>query len=67
MSSMVNLFLVLYRKLQQKRVTETMYLAFGVILFLLAAVYSIILQAGKRNVQVVRKNCLRQPDEDAEF
>jgi len=64
---MVNLFLVLYRKLQQKRVTETMYLAFGVILFLLAAVYSIILQAGKRNVQVVRKNCLRQPDEDAEF
>jgi len=64
---MVNPFLVLYRKLQQKRVTETMYLAFGVILFLLAAVYSIILQAGKRNVQVVRKNCLRQPDEDAEF
>jgi hypothetical protein len=67
MSSIVNLFLPLYRKLQQKRVPETMYLAFGVILFLLAAVYSIVLQAGKKNVKVARRNCLRQADEDAEF
>jgi hypothetical protein len=67
MSSIVNLFSPLRRKLQQKRVTETMSLVFGVILFVLAAVYSVILQAGKKNVKVVRRNCLRQADEDAEF
>jgi hypothetical protein len=67
MSSTVNLFLPYYRKLQQKRVAEIMSLVFGLLLFVLAAVYSIVLQAGKKNVKVVRKNCLRQADEDADF
>jgi hypothetical protein len=67
MSSIVNLFSPLHRKLQQKRETETMSLMFGVILFMLAAVYSIVLQAGKKDVKVVRRNCLRRADEDAEF
>ena len=67
MSSIVNLFLPLHRKLLQKQVVETMSFVFGVILFLLAAVYSIVLQAGKKNVKVVRRNYLRQADEDADF
>ena len=44
-----------------------MSLIFGLLLFVLAAVYSIVLQAGKKNVKVVRKSCLRQADEDADF
>ena len=44
-----------------------MSLIFGLLLFVLAAVYSIVLQAGRKNVKVVRKRCLRQSDKDADF
>jgi hypothetical protein len=42
-------------------------LVFGFMLFLLAAVYPVGVLWSKRKVKVVRKNCLRHVDEDAEF